>query len=393
MQTSTQIPRHDYLEELVDKLPWQHIADSPTTRHYTDWSVFEKVLRGEYSTASENYSLILQGYDALIGCNGVQSSEPKEGIAVYRLNEAAGEHRRLFGRLVAMDENKLTAAHYARLEEPYIVAVKEPGVYRVGVCGRPGSGWSSTHLVIHVPARTKASLLVEIAGPYHGSVVMETFIEESSSLELLSVARPTKSSVLAIISRRSIAPRARLVSASLYRASAMHRIEEETLLQQHAEYVHRGIAVGRNNERIDYIANTFHDGRESRSNVELFGYALDESFVSARGVSTIREQAEDSAAHFDAEVLILGERAKAYTMPLMEINTGQVEAASHHAAQYRVPRDVVFYMQTRGLSPGEAIRLMFNERTLSAIESLAEIGKTISNTDKEKLVESLLALS
>jgi Fe-S cluster assembly scaffold protein SufB len=47
---------------------------------------------------------------------------------------------------------------------------------------------------------------------------------------------------------------------------------------------------------------------------------------------------------------------------MMRIETGDVNVASHRAAQYRLPGDQLFYLESRGLSPGEAVELLLRGR-------------------------------
>ncbi|ALL01876.1 Iron-sulfur cluster assembly protein SufD [Pyrodictium delaneyi] len=371
--------------ELLDKLPWQHIADSPTTKYYTDWKLFEKQLaeaRQDEGRAPVQERQ-LEGYDATIGpCTG---GTVGNGLQVYRLEEAPSELAKIFASMLQVDETRLTAAHYAFLEEAYVLEIREPGVYRVAVC-RPQSAWGSSHLVVAVEPGVEAALLLDVLPAGGGSTAVELVVGENSGLELLTVARPPEGTAHALLERRLVLEGAWLRSATIALGSAMHRVEEKTLLAKGASLVHRGAGVAVGSQRLDYIADTIHQGTRSRSSVRVYGFALDESMVAARGVASIRETAQGSSASFDVEVLILGQRARGYTMPLMEIDTGDVEHASHHAAQYRVSREQLFYMQSRGLSEAEALELLLAERLRTTAQHLEKLAEK-----SERIVEEILA--
>ncbi|ABM80383.1 SufB/SufD family protein [Hyperthermus butylicus] len=365
--------------ELLDKLPWQHLADSPTIKYYTDWMLFEKQLaavrRGE-DTASEQRRLP-EGYDAAVG--SCTASSPANGLRVYRLEEAPRELARIFASMLQVNETRLTAAHYAFLKEAYVLEVRDPGVYRVAVCG-PGGVWGSSHLVVAVEPGIEAALQLDILPAGSGSTAVEIVAGEGSSLELLTVVRPPEAAVHALLVRRLVLEGTQLHSATIALGSAMHRIEEKILLAKSASLVHRGAGVAAGSQKLDYIADIIHQGPRSRSSVRLYSFALDKSIVAARGVASIRETARGSSASFDAEVLILGQHAQGYTMPLMEIDTGDVEHASHHAAQYRISSEQLFYLQSRGLSETEALELLLAERlrtTAQHLEKLAEKAEKI----------------
>lgn len=372
---------------LVDKIPWQYIADSPTAKYYTNWKLFEKALEeaGGGHTGGRQ-GLLFASHETLLGCGGVGAREAP-GLNVYKYHEAPGEYKSLLGSLLDPSEGRLAAIHYTRLENAYIIMVREPGVYRVGVCGRGGS-WSSSHIVVATVPGVDASLILDIALESNGTLALEVYAGENTRLELLTVSRPVEGVTVALLSRRFLSQGARIVSASLHKASLMYRVEEKTVLSTGAQYDHQGVAVAGRNARIDYILDTLHQAPKSGSIVNAYGFALDNGFTVVRGLSSISSSAKGSSTTLVTEVLMLGDEAKGYTMPLLEINTGDVEAASHRAAQYRVSRSLLFYLQSRGLSPEDAIGLLSVGRIVSALARLETAYKSMGG-DVEKIVEAL----
>ena len=368
--------------ELIGKLPWQHLADSPTTKYYTDWRLFEKQLAAALQQAGGGApeQKGLEGYDvAASACTGGPAAS---GLQVYRLEEAPRELAGLFASMLRVDETRLTAAHYAFLEEAYVLEIREPGAYRVAVRG-PSGVWGSSHLVVVARPGVEAGLLLDIRPSAGGSTAVELLVGEGSSLEVLTIARAPEGATHALIGRRLVLEGARLRSATIALGSAMHRVEEETLLAGNASLAHRGAGVATGSQRLDLIADTIHQGPRSKSSVRVYGFALDESLVAARGVASIRETARGSSASFEAEVLIVGDRAQGYTMPLMEIDTGDVEHASHHAAQYRVSSEQLFYLQSRGLSEAEALELLLAERLRTTAQHLEKLSDKAEKTVEE----------
>ncbi len=376
--------------ELLDKIPWQYIADSPTTRYYTDWKLFEELLlKGdtEKIEASQGTRFTLPIHDTLLGCT--EEAGSLGGPIVYEYSKAPESYRKLFGSLLDPKESKLVAAHYSKLGKVYVVVLREAGFYSIGVCNN-ASLWSSSHVVVVAEPGVKAALALDIAPLSSGTMALEVFVGEDASLELLTITNPPNGGVFALLSRRLVLESAKLVSASLHKASRMHRVEEETALASYSSYEHQGVVIAKSTQRIDYILDTLHRGPKSSSNVRAFGFALDSAFAAARGVASITSEARKSSTSFEVEVLILGDEAKGYTMPLLEIDTGDVEAASHHAAQYRVSRDQLFYMQSRGLNPEEAVSLLLTERILSTVTRLEKTTKSLGE-NYAKLVEAMLA--
>ncbi len=376
--------------ELLDKIPWQYIADSPTTRYYTDWKLFEELLSrdsAEEKLARQGTEFTLPTHDVVLGCSG--NTDSSGGLAVYEYSGAPESYKRLFGSLLDPKEGKLVAAHYSKLDKAYIVVLRDSGFYSVGICN-VASLWSSSHVVVVAEPGVEAALALDVAPSSNGTIALEVFVGEDARLELLTVTNPPDESVFALLSRRLVLERAKLVSASLHKASRMYRVEEETALASHSSYEHQGVAVAKGAQRIDYILDTLHRGPRSSSSIRAFGFALDSAFAAARGVASIAGEARKSRTSFEVEVLILGDEARGYTMPLLEIDTGDVEAASHHAAQYRVSRDQLFYMQSRGLDINEAVSLLMTERILSTVARLERVTKSLGEKSA-RLVEAMLA--
>ncbi|KSW12594.1 hypothetical protein CF15_07730 [Pyrodictium occultum] len=370
---------------LLDKLPWQHIADSPTTKYYTDWKLFEEKLEKALSEpqavgAGAGAGRGLEGYDAAIGCGGGAAG----GIRVYRLEEAPSELARFFASMLHPDESRLTAAHYAFLREAYVLEIREPGVYKVAVCG-PRGVWASSHLLVAVMPGVEAGLVLDNRPSSSGSTAVEMLVGEKAKLELFTLARAPEEAVHALMGRRLVLHGAELRSATIALGSAMHRVEEETRLANGSSYTHYGAAVGRWRQRLDMIADTIHQGAGSRSRVRVYGFALDESLVSARGLASIKESARGSSTVFEAEVLVIGEKAKGYTMPFLEIDTGDVEEASHRAAEYRISGEQLFYLESRGLSEEDALQLLLSERLRTAAGHLERLAG-----EAEKMIEAIL---
>ena len=370
----------------LGRLPWQLVADSPTTKYYTDWRVFEEHLGDKGAKSSAEAKLVLDNHDTLLGCG--ESKYSGDGLRAYRWAEAPPEYRRLLGSLVE-PVDKLRSLHYSSLSDAFFVELSGQGVYSLGLCSSPAHGWSSNHVVIVVRPGSSVSLVLDLGLAHAGSTVIEVIIGEEARANILTLGTPSSNIPHATIIAKLLLSGSRLYSASIYRSSAMHRVEENTKLMEQASYSHKGLAFGKESERIDYIANTVHYGRGSSSDVSLYGFALDKSTVSTRGLASIKETARQSSAIFEAEVLVIGDESRGYTMPLMEIDTGDVVEARHHAAQYRFSKTALFYMQSRGLSQDDAIELLIRERIATTI-SYTGLGKEVAKLVEDRVMGTTL---
>jgi hypothetical protein len=339
----------------IAKLSWQEVADSPTAKFYTNWRAFEKLLaKGE----GESLFSRPEGYwDAVLGPCGEHDGEPS-----------------MLSSLIKPLDNKLAAAHYANLRDDAFSLLRlESGGSAVALCEPRGDGWVSQHVVVEVPPKVRAELLLADLRAAPGSTVIEVFLGKGSQLSLLLVSIPKAEGPVAHIVRKRLEEGASLNAGMLASGTFMHRVEDDAVLAgPGSKYGYRGVVVGRGREWIDYIVNTVQLGAKSRAEAKASGVALGESKVVARGVAKVAESARSAFSLFEAEVMILGERALGYTAPMMEIDTGDVEFATHRAANFREPEDTIFYMATRGLSPSEAVSLIVNSKIGLVVEQLKD---------------------
>ena len=147
-----------------------------------------------------------------------------------------------------------------------------------------------------------------------------------------------------------------------------------------------GVALGGNDQRFDHHTRHRHLAGRTWSDIDFKSVGADRSRGSYTGLIRIEENARVSEAYQVNRNLLLSEKSHADAIPELEILNEEV-SCSHGATVAPVDQDQLFYLQSRGMSPDDAIRLVvrgFLEKTLQSIpESL--------RPEVEKLVESRLA--
>ena len=147
-----------------------------------------------------------------------------------------------------------------------------------------------------------------------------------------------------------------------------------------------GVALGGNDQRFDHHTRHRHMAGRTWSDIDFKSVGSDRSRGSYTGLIRIEENARVSEAYQVNRNLLLSEKSHADAIPELEILNEEV-SCSHGATVAPVDQDQLFYLQSRGMSPDDAIRLVvrgFLEKTLQSIpESL--------RPEVEKLVESRLA--
>ncbi len=313
---------------LLPRLEWQFVGDSPTTKYYTDWASFERLLEA----GVEERASPPEGWRLAVGC-GDGGAEPLG--------------------LLAPRESKLAAAHYAGLSSVDEVVV-ERGALAAGLCDGAGRGWLSQHVV----ARLRGGVLALVgARRSGGTLVVEAEAEGRAALGVVVLP----ASPLAVLVRARLRRGSRLAVSLVVASTSPSRVEATGYVGERGELELYGYLVAGRGV-LDALLNAVHDGASSRSLVRGFGAAGGTATVVVRGLARVPAQARGSSTRVELEALALGDGSRAYTAPFLEVDTGAVEHASHSAASYRLGVDQLFYLQSRGLSEADAVALLLRER-------------------------------
>jgi len=147
-----------------------------------------------------------------------------------------------------------------------------------------------------------------------------------------------------------------------------------------------GVALGGEAQRFDHHTRHRHLAGRCWSDIDFKSVGADRSRSSYTGLIRIEEEARVSEAYQVNRNLLLSQKSHADAIPELEILNEEV-SCSHGTTVGPVDQDQLFYLQSRGMSPDEAVRLVvrgFLEKTLQSIpESL--------RPEVEKLVEGRLA--
>ncbi|QOJ78885.1 Fe-S cluster assembly protein SufB [Infirmifilum lucidum] len=104
-------------------------------------------------------------------------------------------------------------------------------------------------------------------------------------------------------------------------------------------------------------AKVFHLAPNTSSEVVSKSISAQGGVAVYRGLVKVARGAVNSKASVKCDSLIVDEESKAYTYPKNEVEEEDV-AVVHEATTARLSEDALFYLQSRGLSEGEARRLL-----------------------------------
>lgn len=119
----------------------------------------------------------------------------------------------------------------------------------------------------------------------------------------------------------------------------------------HAEI--KGAFLGTKNDDINVEILIIHKAPHTTANTTLKGVAKDQSKIRFLGRIIIDENCGDTNSFLEERILLLSDQAKAEAVPELEILSDDVKC-SHAATISRIPKEHLFYLQSRGISQEKA---------------------------------------
>lgn len=176
--------------------------------------------------------------------------------------------------------------------------------------------------------------------------------------------------------------------------AALARTEVESLLAEDggsSELL--GVYFGDGEQHIDHRSIQDHIGSRTSSDLLYKGAMRDRSNAIYTGTVIIREGAHRCDAYQTNRNILLSERAKAHSVPNLEILTNDPTRCGHAASVGPVSEDEIFYLQSRGIPADEAERLIvrgFFAEVLDRID-LPEVREGIARAIEDELARGASA--
>jgi Fe-S cluster assembly protein SufB len=119
------------------------------------------------------------------------------------------------------------------------------------------------------------------------------------------------------------------------------------------------VALTNHKQEADTGTKMIHLGKNTRSRIVSKGISAGASNNSYRGLVKMMPKAEGARNYSQCDSLLVGDKCSANTFPYIEVmnNTSKVE---HEATTSRISEDQLFYLQSRGISPEEAVSAIIN---------------------------------
>jgi Fe-S cluster assembly protein SufD len=357
------VSRADLLER-YEALPF------PTTKdehwRFTDLRGFDpESFSANGATAVERAGSMLEVETAALAHvseAGIEIERAPEGIVFEPLTEG----HELLGKLVGSDEK--FAAHNAaewkhgllvrvpagvELQQPLYVRVTNALAdaalfWRVLVVAEEGSRFS----LIEEHASAAADL------PGYSNSVAELFVGDSAKLEYVSIQNLSRETWHFASHHATVGRDAELdwVAGGFGSKKGKIRIQND-LAGQGATSRVTGAYFADGSQHLDYDTLQKHIAPNTTSDFAFKGALRDKASAVWRGMIRVEQEAQKTNAYQENRNLLLSPNAHADSIPGLEIEANDVRC-THGATVSQVDRDELFYCMARGLSRGEAERLI-----------------------------------
>ena len=292
--------------------------------------------------------------------------------------EALAEHPLLY-ELVGSDEkfaahNAAEWKHGLLVHVPKDVVLEQPLLVRIVNSVEGGSLFWRLLIVAEPGSRVSvieeyASTTPELSGYLNAAV--EIFVEDGAKVEYVSVQNVSRETWHFGSHHARIGRDAELdwVCAGFGSKKGKIRIQND-LAGRGATSRVTGAYFADGDQHLDYDTFQEHIAPNTTSDFAFKGALRDTSSAVWRGMIRVEEDAQKTNAYQENRNLLLSKQAHADSIPGLEILANDVRC-THGATLGQVDREQLFYLMARGLSRGEAERLIvrgFFQDVLDRIE-------------------------
>ncbi|MBN1914282.1 MAG: Fe-S cluster assembly protein SufB [Parachlamydiales bacterium] len=121
--------------------------------------------------------------------------------------------------------------------------------------------------------------------------------------------------------------------------------------------------------QADTGTKMIHIGEQTTSTVISKSISAEESKNTFRSLIMITPQAKEVKSYSQCDSLLVGETCATYTFPTLQ-SANKTASVAHEATVFRLDKEQIFYLQTRGFSEEEAISLIVHGFCHEVIEKL-----------------------
>lgn len=119
------------------------------------------------------------------------------------------------------------------------------------------------------------------------------------------------------------------------------------------------VAVTNNFQQADTGTKMIHIGKNSSSTIISKGISAGHGQNSYRGLVKVMKNAENARNYSQCDSMLMGDKCGAHTFPYLDVKNSSARI-EHEATTTKIGEDQLFYLQQRGLSEEESIKMIVN---------------------------------
>jgi len=243
--------------------------------------------------------------------------------------------------------------------------LEESGEYKITIFPRINEKiFESYHVIIHVLKDVKAKIELIEQGESLSSMttVIEFILHDNSEIEVVSKSTPSSVSPSYSAKIFVLKDGAKVKFNGILENGLMHREDSLVYLNGKNSTACINIAViGERKSKIDYYFKGLLLGSNNKLKFLGFGLADDEAYISIRAIGEASKRSEEGSIIVESKTYNIGEKSKAVGSPLLSIRTNNIREARHAVSISNISSDVMFYLESRGLTRDEIKELLKEE--------------------------------
>jgi len=271
------------------------------------------------------------------------------------------------GKTRVYDENIFAAIAFSAPKDGAFLVVKrnkyiEKPFHVILINGAPDKNvMSQLHHFIYLESGAQAHLIISQASLHKGSFEnnsFEIFISENAHLEQ-SILQNTKPDSFVFNTQKILQSKNAGYKQNTF-SFAGNFIRNNTVLDMNGENSHakfNGLYIPKDKEHFDNYILVNHLQPNCNSDQNYKGIADNQSSAVFLGKVNVARNAQKTNANQTNRNLLLSKQAKISSKPQLEIYADDV-ACSHGSTTGQLDDDAIFFMQSRGISKENAIRLL-----------------------------------
>jgi Fe-S cluster assembly protein SufD len=225
-----------------------------------------------------------------------------------------------------------------------------------------GDGVASfPHTLVVAEEQSEVTVLDRFGSPdvdHFVDGVVELVIGDAAHVKYLSVQEHGPRTWSIVLQRAHLGRDATLRSSAVALGGEYARLRSESLLTgQGAESDLLAVYFGDQTQMLDFRTLQDHQAPHTRSDLLFKGAVEDEARSVYSGLIRLRHEAQKSNAYQTNRNLVLSEGAGAESIPNLEIEANDVRC-SHASTVGPIDDDQLYYLESRGIRPEDAERLI-----------------------------------